>query len=127
MSDDGVGGRPATERERAVRLRMIEPLGAAGAGLRGQVAGARVSGGCECGCPTIYFARGAGTDVMAAGTAGTVDVTTASIAGSDDFLVLFVAGPWLDALEYVPVGDEIPAELPAPELLDAAVVTHGTP
>lgn len=112
----GAHPRPATERERAVLHRMLDVLGDEAAALRPQVDAARVSGGCECGCPTIYLDHAPSP----AGTA--TDVATASVAGSSDFLILFASDGWLDQLEYVVVGGEYPAELPAPDLLDVARV-----
>ncbi|MEE6295998.1 hypothetical protein [Georgenia wangjunii] len=110
------GVRPASRRERAVLHRMLDALGDEAAALRAQVDGAQVSGGCGCGCPTVYLEH------PPTPRCASSDVATAAIAGSSDFLILFVSDGWLDQLEYVPVGDETPGELPAAELLDVSAV-----
>lgn len=103
--------RPLTERERAVVESMLTASFDGVEALRRQVPSLRVSGRCGCGCPTVYFAHPDSED-------GVWHRVNASIRGTNDGLMLFTSGEWLDSLEYVGAGDRDPAEFPDPALLD---------
>jgi hypothetical protein len=105
--------RTLSPEERATLDALLAVEFAGAAALREQAASAEVSGGCECGCPTIDF---------------TVDPTTprahvrelvvseAEVDQTDDSVLLFVRDGRLNRLEYVWIGDA-PATFPPAERL----------
>lgn len=103
--------RALTERERDVLEVVVRRAGAAHPGLAAQLAQLSVVGTCGCGCPTIYF----GHDEKGAGVEKVADV---AVRDTYDSILLFVSEHgYLDSLEYVWVGDDIPAEFPPSTLL----------
>ena len=80
--------------------------------LRAQVPGLMVTGGCECRCPTIYFAHGAKAD-------GVVIEAEAAVTSTHDAVVLLVSARGeLDALEYIWLGESPPSEFPPVSALE---------
>jgi hypothetical protein len=109
--------RPLSERE----LELIEALlGGAGAGAvryLGQLEGARVVGGCGCGCPSIDL------EVEGGGAEGAVSpLLTAdgeSPEGEPVGVILWVRGGFLSGLEVHPWNGSVSIRLPDPAALTA--------
>jgi hypothetical protein len=106
--------RELTDREREVLEVLVARAAAAGPNRASQLAQLRVVGTCGCGCPTIHFGHqdpSKGIEVVA-------DV---AVRETNDAILLFVSEHgFLDSLEYVWVGDDIPAEFPPPNLLGSS-------
>lgn len=102
--------RDLTERERAVLDFLLSADFDGVDDSRRQAANVLVTGGCECGCPSIDFGH---PDVGP----GIKPVVNAQIKGANDTLFAFTQGPWLAGIEYVGYDDQ-PAELPEPSRLE---------
>ena len=98
--------RELTARESAVLGALLGAVLPDAERLRAQVSDLTVAGMCGCGCPTILFAhdaKGQGIEV----------IVEATVAGTDDVVLLFVnARGDLDSLEYVWVSESPPSEFP---------------
>ncbi|MEO5662975.1 MAG: hypothetical protein ABIR39_06800 [Nocardioides sp.] len=101
--------RELTERERAVLDFLLSADFEDVDDLRRQAASVLVTGGCECGCPSIDFGH---PDVGP----GINPVVNAEIKDTNDTLFVFTQGPWLAGIEYVGYDDQ-PAQLPDPAAL----------
>jgi hypothetical protein len=103
--------RPLTDRERAVLDALLSVDFDGVDELREQASSVVVSGGCGCGCPSIDFQHPATPPGMQV-------QTSASIAGTNDGLFVFTEGTWLGGIEYMPIDEPMPDELPDPSRLD---------
>jgi hypothetical protein len=118
--------RALTTREREV-LSLLLPLdGFADVDVyRAQLDHATVTGGCSCGCATIYLAIGPEAPLSSA--AGPDPSLLAIEARGKDpsdpslpvEIILFAKNGALESLEIVYFGDTPPKELPATERLEA--------
>lgn len=111
--------RPLTVREREALVAMLGIDVPGIDELRAQVDGLQVSGGCDCGCPTIYFAH---PDT----SPGSNHLADGSLADTNDGLLLFTSGPYLDSLEYMAIDEPTPVEFPPAAAL-TSVAPAGPP
>lgn len=100
--------RPLSEREREVVELFVATAFVGAESVAESLQCLRVSGACDCGCPTVYFDSD---------QSGLVVAAEASVAGTDDSVLVFVnARGCLSSLEYVWI-DPPPAEFPPPAAL----------
>lgn len=94
-----------SERERAVLDFLLAADIEAGEDLRRQAETALAIDGCTCGCPSVNFDHPETQP-------GLGIVVNARIRDSNDGMFLFMEGPYLGGIEYVPIDDPMPNELP---------------
>jgi hypothetical protein len=122
--------RRLTEPERQVLNVLLAPEFDGVADLRAQALVVEVIGGCDCGCPTIYFVvppDACPSDDLGPGRR-LAPVEGRVMSGSmelGDVILLFVDGGLLTTLEYAWVGDAVPTEWLLAEQM--AVVPTGSP
>jgi hypothetical protein len=104
--------RPLTSTERAVLDVLLAVDFPGAAELRAQAPTARVTGRCECGCPTVDLSVDQATPV--ANVEGRVPIEADVLEGQAGGLVLFVDEGRLSCLEYWTV-DGTPTEFPSPQ------------
>ena len=110
--------RPLNDEERAVLNFLLQSEFDGVEQLRAQVAGARVVGGCDCGCPTIYMevdahSPSSGIAEKLAPVEAVVSPEAHEIPGS---IILFLKDGRLSSMEYVWY-DQPPDRWPAPDRL----------
>ena len=105
--------RPLSEAERQVLDLMLGIDFPGATALRVQAASARVSGGCDCGCPTVDLVL-EGTVPLASVTSRTpVNAEVEGVPGGG--LIVFVDDGRLSGLEFYAAEDPMPREFPALE------------
>jgi len=101
------GSRPLTPAEHAVLDRLLSAEFDGVAELRAQAATVRVTGGCDCGCPTIHFREG---------NNGLRLVAEAANPAQDQTVLLFVGEDGhLESMELAWVTDAPPSTFPKPD------------
>ena len=106
--------RPLTRRESEVLDALLREDFPGAQELRAQIASTIVSGGCGCGCPTVYLSVG--------DTAEAAPTTTRVPVGADvsdtigDYVLLFTDNGRLSSLEYAWI-EQPPREFPGADRL----------
>lgn len=103
--------RSLSEREREVLNALLSVDFPGSAQLRLQADRVRVSGRCDCPCPTIYLS--VDEVIASAVTHDRVPVRAEVATGAGDSVLLFADGGRLSSLEYAWI-DEPPMEFPSP-------------
>jgi hypothetical protein len=103
--------RPLSETERQVLDKMLALDFPGAAELRVQASSARVSGGCDCGCPTIDLVVVDGALPAAVTSRTPVNAEVDGVTGGG--LIVFVDEGRLSRLEYYSAEDSPPEDFPA--------------
>ncbi len=100
-----------TPREEAVLDHLLSADFIDAEDLRRDARSAQAVDGCTCGCPSIDFDH---PDAPP----GIAPVVNARVRGTNDSLFLFMVGPYLGGIEYVPIDVPIPSEFPDPSEIE---------
>jgi hypothetical protein len=111
--------RPLNDDETAVLRFLLQPEFNGVEQLRAQLAGLRVVGKCDCGCPTVDFEVDA--NAPASPLAGSLSPVEARVSPEADEpvgdLILFIKNGRLSSMEYVFYTDKPPLRWPSPDRL----------
>jgi hypothetical protein len=105
--------RPLSRRERETLEVLLAVEFPGVEALRAQVSGTVVTGGCDCGCPSVELEPPVDAPLAAVATRVPVDASALGGDGEPEGLVLlFVDEGRLSYLEYAPTGDRTPVRFP---------------
>jgi len=106
-------GKPISDEQRRIVLRLLEQIGAEGYAYRGQLDGAYVVPGCECGCPSFDFVSVGGPPAPPHPTRLLADGYASASDGHDVGMILWTDDGLLRGLEFYGFAPIEPFDLPA--------------